>query len=408
MNSFYPNYYFNGELGRELIYLREISLNYSLPLVGLTTSHEWLSYGPFYYWIMLPIFNFLNGDPYSLFYTALTTAVLGLMLNYFIIKKIINKKTAVISTILLAISPLLIWQTRLSKLHTFFFILNPILMFFLYKLWNNEKKYLFFAGLIYGLMFSFHLSQIPILAAILCLLFIKKYNIKSYLILYLGIFIPNIGLVINNIKLLIWIPYRIIKYPIIEAGNTFNSIYEYLGKSIFWNDGLWLVPLLLSVYLFINYIKLNYKNLKKDFVAFYLISFIGITFIANVLHGGAPVHYFLPIFTVLPLLFAKYLSSTKYWPIALLFVFLINFNFYFHFTNPADFISIEKQNNLSKQIVAESDNKEINLKRIGPNDNYPEDYSQNYKYLILWNGGKLNNSSNYNVTINEYEYFNLK
>jgi len=91
-----------------------------LPLVGLTTSHEWLSYGPFYYWIMLPFFKIFNGNPYILFFVALVTAVIGLLLNFVVIKKIIDSKTALISTIMLAISPLLVWQTRLSKLHTFF------------------------------------------------------------------------------------------------------------------------------------------------------------------------------------------------------------------------------------------------------------------------------------------------
>ncbi len=408
MNSVYLNYYFNGELGRELIYLREIALSHALPLVGLTTSHEWLSYGPFYYWIMLPFFNLFQGNPYSLFYVVFAVSFLGLFLNYYVVNKIINKNIALISTIMLAISPLLVWQTRLSKLHTFFFILSPILMYLLHKLWNKEKKYLFWTGLTFGLMFSFHLSQIPLFAVIIYLLFMKKYDLKSYVLLTLGVITPNIGLIIDNLKILIWIPYRIIKYPIVEIGNTFHSVYEYLGKNLIWNKDLWLIPLILTIFLFIHYVRINWKSYKNNFITFYLISIIGITFIANILHGGAPVHYFLPIYTTIPLFLSIYIAKLKYWPIITIIIFFVNFNFYFHFANPDDFIPIASQNELAKKTVNEANGKEINLKRIGPNDNYPEDYAQNYKYLILWNGGKLSENSEYVVTINEYEYFNLK
>ena len=152
----------------------------------------------------------------------------------------------------------------------------------------------------------------------------------------------------------------------------------------------------------------NYKNFKKDFISYYIISFVGITFVANILHGGAPVHYFLPIFTVTPLVLAIYLEKLKFWPILMFLIFLINFNFYFRFESPNDFISIDKQNNMAKQIVSEARDRQINLKRIGPHDYYPENYAQNYKYLILYNGGKLNDNSDYVITINEYESFNIK
>lgn len=408
MNSIYTNYYFNGELGRELIYLYNLASSNTLPLVGLTTSHEWLSYGPFYYWIMLPFFKISGGNPYILFFVALATAVIGLLLNFVVIRKIINSKTALISTIMLAISPLLVWQTRLSKLHTFFFILSPILMYLLYKLWNKEKRYIFWTGFTFGFMFSFHLSQIPLFAAILYLLFIKKYNFKSYILLTLGVIIPNIGLIIDNVKILIWIPYRIVKYPIVEIGNTLNSVYEYLGKTLIWEKNLWYIALIIFTILFIHYFRNNIKNYKKDFISFYFISTIGVTFIANILHGGAPVHYFLPIYTTVPLLLSHYLSKTKIWPIIITTIFLINYNFYFNFKNPDDFISITKQNDLANQIVSDAKGKEINLKRIGPHDYYPENYAQNYKYLILYNNGKLNEKSDYTVTINEYASFNLK
>src|SRR5258706_11015621 len=110
---------------------------------------------------MIPVFKLFNGNPYILFWSAFTVAILGLALNYFVIKRIANEKIAMLSTMIQAFSPLLIWQTRLSKLHVFFFLLMPVFTYLLFLLWQRENKWVFWAGLTFGILFSFHFSQIP-------------------------------------------------------------------------------------------------------------------------------------------------------------------------------------------------------------------------------------------------------
>jgi len=396
------NYYFSGELGKELLYMRHFSLTKTLPLTGMTTSHEWLSYGPIYYWIMIPVFNLLNGNPLILFYSALTVSILGLILNFVIVKKISTEKVAIISTALQAISPLLIWQTQSSKLHTFFFILSPILMYLLYLLWNGKKKWLIYTGIVFGLMFSFHFSQIPLLGVLVLLFMIKKYKFTDYLKFGAGVLIPNLTLLWQDKNLLIWIPYRIITSGGRDLVGTLNSFNEFMGRNIFWDHKLWVLASIIFLTVLIHFIWSNHKKIKKDFLIFYLTSSISFIFLANFLHSSPPVHYFLPVFTTVPILFALYLDKQKYWWVALVLIFLINFKGYFNFQKPNDFVPLATQVRIADSIVKDANGSEFSIKRIGLYDYFPETYSQNYKYLILSRGGKLTDKSKNIYTINDF------
>lgn len=412
----FSNYYFTGELGKELLYIRQFAMSHSLPLVGMTTSHEWLSYGPLYYWVMIPVYNLFGGNPFILFWPVLAVAVIGLILNYQVFKKIAGEKIAVISTVIQSFSPLLIWQTRLSKLHVFFWILIPVFTYFIYGLWNNNKKMLFWAGLTFGLMFSFHFSQIPLLGMIALLFWFKRnvYKIKDRLIFGAGLILPNVTLLWQDKSLLVWLPYRALNLADKNPGGTWQSILEFLGKNIFWNPALLGIGFLIFVLVFADYVYRNRKNLQTDFLPFYLISSIGLMLIANILHGASPIHYYSPIFTLVPVLFAIYLEKIKLWPVVIAGVLVINlfsFNDDTLFYKPNHKLVPETgmvpyyiQDALTSFIVKSADGREIKINRIGPYDFFPDQYSQNYRYLILWKGGKINDNSRDVYTIVEDVY----
>lgn len=416
------NYFFTGELGKELLYMRQFVVNHSFPIIGMTTSHEWLSYGPIYYWIMIPIFKLFNGDPFILFWTALVVSFLGLIANYLVFKKIAGEKIAVFSTMIQALSPLLIWQVRLSKLHVFFFLMMPIFTYLLYFLWNGKGKWVILAGIVFGILFSFHFSQIPILVVVMLLFWIRKdvYKVFDWIKFGIGVLIPNITLIWQDRNLALWLPYRILNIPDKDPSGTAQLLNEYLGKNIFWDHRLWIIGTLVFVIIFIHYFVKNRQRFTKDFLPFYLISSISIMLIANIVHGAPPVHYFLPIFTTVPVLFAIYLERYKFWPLILVPILLINLasfsldpQFYGDVSNlksyssilksdPAtDFIPYSKQEAVAYFIISNSKKMPFSIKRVGPYDYFPENYSQNYKYLILWHGGNLIDSSKNVYTITE-------
>ena len=151
----FSNYYFTGELGKELLYVRDIISTNTIPLVGLTTSHEWLTYGPFYYWILTPLVKVFGGDPFILFWLALVVSILGIALTHLVFKKIVGERFAIILTFFVSLSPIWIWIARLSKLHTFFFILIPLSIYFLHRIWQKDIKKIFWLGTVFGLPTAF-------------------------------------------------------------------------------------------------------------------------------------------------------------------------------------------------------------------------------------------------------------
>ena len=412
------NYNFTGELGKELLYLRSLSMAHKIPLVGLATSHEWLTYGPIYYWIMLPVFNLFHGNPFILFWTSFIVSVVGLILGYVIIKKIAGGKISAIYTILLSFSPLVIWLTRESKLHVFFLILSPILMYFLFRLWNGSKKWIFWAGLTYGMMFSFHYSQIPLIGVVVLLFYIKRkiYKYFHWLIFAAGVILGNITLLINDSlhdfvmtrDLILWIPYRIFGFAGLYPKNnitetsgvgTLQSFNEFMGKNVFWGERLWIPGSIIFIALFVHFIITRHRKFSSDFLTFYIITSVIFVFIANIIHTEPPLHYFLPIFTTVPILFAIYLEKFKFWPFIITAVILINFGafikdpeFYgkIKTLDPTlDMIPYSNQVALTSFIVQDANGKSFSIRRVGPYDYFPEEYSQNYKYLVLYEGGKL-------------------
>lgn len=389
------------------------STAHALPLVGMATSHEWLSYGPFYYWIMIPLFNIFSGNPFILFWTGLAVSVLGLISIYIVFKEIINQKVAIMATTIASISPFFIWQVRLSKLHVFFFLIIPILTYFLYLLWNGKKKWIIPTGLLFGLLFSFHFSQIPLFGIVILLFIIKKniYKIGDWIYFGVGVIIPNITLFWQDRNLALWLPYRVANINNKNPIETFKLLTEYFGKSIFWNNHFWIAGLVIFLAIFIHYIVKNRHNFTKDFLPFYLISSISLMLVANILHGAPPIHYFLPMFTAQNVLYAIYLSKFKFWPFLIAPVLLINLLsfmndpvFYKDFTGVVkngDMVSYATQDMAASFIVSDAKKTPLSIKRIGPFDYFPEEYSQNYKYLIIWKGGKLEENSGNVYTITE-------
>jgi 4-amino-4-deoxy-L-arabinose transferase-like glycosyltransferase len=397
------NFNFEGELGKELLYMRQFTLSHTIPLVGMATSHEWLFYGPVYYWIMIPVFNLFNGNPFILFWAAMAVFVIGMIINYFVVERIIDRKTAIISSLFQTISPLLVWQSRNSKLHVFFFILTPILMYLTFLLWNGKKKYLIWAGIVFGLMLSFHFSQIPLIGVFILLFVIKRniYKWKDHLTFAAGLVIPNITYIWKDWKIFAWLPYRSLNIADKNFGGTVQSFIEYFGRTVFWDNRFWIVGLILFAAVFIHFVYTNRRKLAKEFLPFILTSTIGVVMVANIIHRAPPVHYFLPVYTIVPILYAVYLAKHKWGIYILLIMFALNFLGYFRFIKPAGYVPFTKQMVVSSFIISESKGEAFGIKRIGPYDYFPENYSQNYKYLILWKGGKLDDNSTNIYTIND-------
>jgi len=166
---------------------------------------------------------------------------------------------------------------------------------------------------------------------------------------------------------------------------------------------MWFIGVIVFLVIFIHYVFKNKNKFKTEFLPFYLISSISLMAVANILHGAPPIHYFLPIFTTLPILYAVYLEKFKLWPAVIVFIVFINFLafnndplFYKKFdglVKNTDEVSYSMQNDIASFIVTDAKGKPVAIKRIGAFDYFPAYYAQNYMYLTLWQSGNLTDKS---------------
>ena len=404
------DFYFTGELGKELIFSKYLIDSGTIPTIGMATSHEWLYYGPIYYWILTPLLKVFSFNPYTLFWLAFAVSIVGLVANYKVIKKIANQKVAIYSTVLISLSPLFIWQTRLSKLHVYLFLLTPILIYMMKLVWNGKQRFVFWLGLVFGIFFSFHFSQIPLIIVILAVLLIKKFKIKDYFLLLSGILIPNFGIIIKDLKILLWLPYRSFGLSSESSSQTLESFNNFFGMQFFWDQKLWFLGSAFSIFILIVFYKKYIESVNNNFFNFYLIFSSLVVFGGLILHKNPPIHYFLPIFPnvfyMLSILMDKYFSNKQV--IFIFLVFSIINIWRYEMPTDIDYVSYKKQLEISQKIVEENKGNSIKIKRVGPYDYFPENYSQNYKFLIWYLGGKIDDNSDNVVIIDDNENINTK
>lgn len=430
-----PNMQFSGEMGRDYMDIwRMIHGGYSY-LIGPRTSHEWLYLSPEVYWIYAIFLLLFNYNPVVINVVSALAGVGGVVICYFVIKKLFGKSVAIISSFLLAVSPAWLNMIRASRYN-----LLAAILFFLYLLYLRDSiadkgKSLFRLGLIQGLtMSSFPSPIMYIPATIVGFLFYKvKPRLKYILLFFLGFAIPNIPFLIyevgNKFKILIpfleWIPYRILGFVGLYHKNNVNStiiyqnfasLYHFFANAFFSYESI--PSLILFTLLAIGTIFLLFKFKKKTKLEmpFYLLTITLIVYyLAIFVHGNPPAHYYYGIFP-LPVVLAAYVFSklfkkrlvlvTATLILGLAGVFsLLTTKWFFVDQKPINydenFVAYKSQLKLVDTIYKDSDGAPFKIKRIGVNDQFQYYFAENYIFLLTTKGAKIQNDAEILYTIIE-------
>src|SRR3989304_5417269 len=105
---------FLGDQGRDAIVVKRILTGEHLPAIGAPTSVGQVYLGPFYYYFIAPWLLIFRNNPIGPAFGVAIFSCLYLLINYLIVTKLFDKKIAVISTILLSFSTVLIDLSRFS------------------------------------------------------------------------------------------------------------------------------------------------------------------------------------------------------------------------------------------------------------------------------------------------------
>ena len=429
------NFIFLGENGLDYLRIKDFIEKGEFPLFGPQTSHEWFSIAPLFYWLFMIVMPLGAFEPITGAYFFAGVGVLAILICYLTLSKVLDRKTALISSYLVAISPLWMHYTRASRYNVVAAYLFFPFIYFLVKAQEDGGKSLFWLGLTLGFMFSFFPSPIVLLPVAIFIIFLKRKIIKmNYLMSGIGgLLIPNIpyiiGIIGNNIDMIIniiqWVPYRILGFVGVYPKNTASSdilkanlfsLYDFFQESFLASDSIIALVLFLSVLSYL-YFKLKSKDKNilfwKTLALVFVVSYLGLF-----LHGDPPEHYYFIVFPVPIILLGSLLADItnkeigKYL-IVIILVTLTYLNTKYYFSNEWFFIPQEAvvdgklpvpyqmQEKVVDTIIQDAKGRKLSLNRVGELDKFNNDFAQNYIYLLWLKGNQPVREADISYTIYE-------
>jgi len=171
---------FLGDEGRDAIIVRRLLVNFDPILIGPGTSIGNMYLGPLYYYLMAPFLLLFNFSPVGPSVMVAIFGVATVFLVWFLAREWFGKEAAVVSSLLYALSPVIIVYSRSSwnpNIMPFFAILT---IFSLWKAWS-EYKYVWFivAGISFAFVLQSHYLGLLLFPTILLLWFLGFRNIGT-------------------------------------------------------------------------------------------------------------------------------------------------------------------------------------------------------------------------------------
>lgn len=389
---------FLGDQGRDVIILKRIITLEHLPAIGAPTSVGQVYLGPFYYYFIAPWLLFFKYHPIGPVVGVALFSSLYLVINYFIVKELVDKKTALVSTVFLSFSSVLIELSRFSWNPNLLPLFTLLTIYFLVKSIQNRRWYFFaLAGAFLSFSIQLHYLALFILPAIGiiygCYLIKNLKDIKK-LVFNFSLFTLNFSLfsaplIVFDLRHQFLNSKNFIKLfqqSGTSLGTKINSLFDSFYYLNFYSFHINLNKLLVYILLFfliIAYVTLyKQKSQIKTFLLFFLLTI----FFMSLYSGQKHPHYFgvlYPMYYVIVAYFLAFSHDFTLGKILLIlfvsgFVFL-NFQKYPYFRYPAN-----NQINLAQKVARKIyDNVKAHKFTVTA---LPEKYSDStYRYFLeLW------------------------
>lgn len=390
---------FLGDEGRDAIILKRIITLEHFPLIGPPSSIGQVYLGPFYYYFIAPWLLLSNFNPIGPAIGVAIFSSLYLIINYFIVKEIINKKTAIISTVFLTFSSVLIelsrfsWNPNLMPLfilltvyfliksiktnHWYFFALTGIFLSFSIQLHYVTLFLIPAIGIIYGDYLIKNIKKIKQVIFNLSLLIVNFFVFISPLIIF---DIRHQFLNANNfIKLL---QQSSASNLIIKINSLFDTFYFLNLYSFHINLNKILIFTLLLFIVAAFFTSYKKQSSIKNFFFIFLLTIFFMSFYTGEKHS----HYLTVLYPLYYIIIAYCLSSIFNSLIEkiLIFIFIlgvifVNFQKYPYFRYPEN-NQIQLAEKIAQKIYKNIDKKNYTVTAL------PEKYSDStYRYFLeLW------------------------
>lgn len=421
---------FIGDQGWFYLSARDIFLSGKIPLVGITSSHTWIHQGPLWTYLLAPVLFLFKYNPVSGAYLTAIIDVGSIILLYKISSDFFSKKLGILSSLIYAVSPLVIMNSRMPY-HTSpipFFVL--LLIFSLIKWTKGNKIYFPILLFMMSVLYNFELATVvfwPVIILLLLFGFIKKkkwavglMNKKFFFITLLALLVPMIPVIIYDIyngfgqtlKFGAWFVYKGLQFVGFFPSTVEHSFYPIV--SFFLNSYsklIFLTNVIISSLFFVLSMGIvlwkiiRSKSICPIFIIFSITS-IGLS---GFFLSRTPSHAYLPmLFPGLIIIFAFSLDLV-YQKFKLVFFILLCFilisNIYvflkYDLLRSSD---LRTRIDMSNNILRLAKGSKYNLRIIGSGSEF-ESSTMNYEYLTWWlaNNPPVKTNSNTRIVADEAE-----
>lgn len=410
------NYIFGFDQGRDYLAVKSIVVDRKLTLIGSeigagSAGFQGIFHGPFYYYFLSFPFALTNGDPYSGIILMFLFSMSSVIFSYFLGRKVFGSVGGIVTAFLIAISPVLVSQSRFvwnSHPSTLFILLTFCFVYLSYK---KENKFIFLSSFFAGFIYNFELAiSIPLsISLILFYVFVLKLKgIKKYLILFMGFivaFSPMIFFEVrHNFMALrglfsymfsqrgMVISFLSMQTTIIDHFNSFiYSFFDTFPKNIVPS---YIFPIIIFVPAIYYFFKEKEEAIRKFII--FLILLIPVNFLVfSFLRNAVWVYYLIDLNIAYILIFAYSVSSSfkkNNYQLKVFFLLFLIFvciktipplikMFNYDYRDYGGDAKIEGRINVIDFIYKDAKGKEFGLFIFSP-----PIYTYPYDYLIWWYG----------------------
>lgn len=402
---------FLGDQGRDAIIVKRIISLEHFPAIGPPTSIGQVYLGPFYYYFITPWLLFFRYQPIGLAFGVAFFSCLYLLINYFIVKELFDKRVALISTIFLSFSSILIDFSRFSWNPNLLPLFTLLTVYFVIKSLKTNKWYFFaLSGAFLSFSIQLHYLSLFLIPPIVILFtnelivgFKQSNNeamkqLKRYFISFMSFFFFSSPLIIFdlrhnflNSKLFLALFQSSGTSFLTKINSLFDSFYYLNLYSFNINLNKFFVYLLLSFLTIILFTLIKKRSNLKTFIFIFLLTILGMSLYS----GPKYPHYFVilyPLYYIIIshfLVFPKESTWEKYLTILFVIGFIfLNFQKYPYFRSlPNNQIGLSK--NVAQKIYDNVNDKKFTVTAL------PEKYSDStYRYFLeIWGKRSLEKDS---------------
>ncbi len=207
IEPFNRNPIFGFDQGREWMAARDIVQNHKMTLIGTelgagVAGINGIFHGPVYYYMLAVPYFLFKGDPAGSSWFMLFFGLAAILTGYFFGKKVFNFYFGVIMALFIAVSPMLIPQSRFlwSPHMVSLFIL--LLFYLVYRLQESKPLIIFLTGFFSAFLYNFEFAiTIPLILSVTAYsIYLFRLKFKTYIYLALGIIVAFSPMILFEIR----------------------------------------------------------------------------------------------------------------------------------------------------------------------------------------------------------------